>query len=131
MANIQSRVQALLDRLVERDVERGLQVAAYFDGELVVDAWAGIADASTGRLVDGETLFTTWSAGKGVAATVMHLLADRDRLAYHAPIADYWPEFGAHGKQAITVAHALTHTSGIPQIPDGVGPAELLDWEKM
>ncbi|MDQ5853911.1 MAG: beta-lactamase family protein, partial [Chloroflexota bacterium] len=89
------------------------------------------ADASTGRLVDGETLFTTWSAGKGVAATVMHLLADRDRLAYHAPIADYWPEFGAHGKQAITVAHALTHTSGIPQIPDGVGPAELLDWETM
>src|SRR3712207_5821860 len=91
MANIQTRVQALLDRLVGRDVERGLQVAAYFDGELVVDAWAGIADAATGRLVDGETLFTMWSAGKGVAATVMHLLADRDRLAYHAPTATAWP----------------------------------------
>ena len=131
MAEVQTRVQALLEGLVERDVERGLQVAAYLDGELVVDAWAGIADPSTGRPVDGETLFTVWSAGKGVAATVIHLLADRGLVAYDAPIADYWPEFAANGKQAITVRQALTHTSGIPQIPDGVGPAELLDWETM
>jgi CubicO group peptidase (beta-lactamase class C family) len=131
MADVETQVQALLDRLVDRDVERGLQVAAFVDGELVVDAWAGEADPSTGRPVDGETLFTTWSAGKGVAATVIHLLAERGCVAYDAPIAAYWPEFGAHGKQAITVAHVLTHTAGIPQIPDGVGPAELLDWETM
>ena len=33
MADVQARVQALLDDLVGRDVERGLQVAAYLDGE--------------------------------------------------------------------------------------------------
>ena len=131
MADVQTRIQALLDRLVERDVERGLQVAAYLDGELIVDAWAGIADPVTGRLVDGETLFTVWSAGKGVAATVLHLLAERGLLAYDASIATYWPEFGTNAKQAITVRQALTHTAGIPQIPDGVSPTELLDWETM
>jgi CubicO group peptidase (beta-lactamase class C family) len=131
MADVQTRVQALLDRLVERDLERGLQVAAFLDGELIVDAWAGIADPATGRPVDGETLFTVWSAGKGVAATVLHLLAERGLLAYDAPIATYWPEFGTNAKQAITVRHALTHTAGIPQLPDGVSPTELLDWETM
>ncbi len=131
MTNLQARVQTLLDQFVERDVERGLQVAAYLNGELVVDAWAGVADPATGRLVDGETLFTVWSAGKGVAATVIHLLVERGLLGYDTLVASVWPEFGTHGKQAITVQHVLTHTAGIPQIPEGVSPAELLDWETM
>src|ERR671939_277200 len=91
MTNLQTRVQTLLDQFVERDVERGLQVAAYLNGELVVDAWAGIADPATGRPVDGETLFTVWSAGKGVAATVIYLLADRGLVAYDAPIPTTGP----------------------------------------
>ena len=131
MADIQARVQRCMQDLVERDIERGLQVAAYLDGALVVDAWAGVADPVGGRAVDGETLFTVWSIGKGVAATVIHLLAERGRLDYDAPVALYWPEFGTNGKEQITVRHVLTHTAGIPQIPDGVGPAELLDWQTM
>src|SRR5688572_29378300 len=56
MADVNTRVQALLDRLVKRDVERGLQVAANLDGALVVDAWAGIADPSTRRPVNGRSV---------------------------------------------------------------------------
>jgi len=48
----QRRTQAILNEFVARGVERGLQVAAYRDGALVVDAWAGIADPATGRPVD-------------------------------------------------------------------------------
>src|SRR4051812_22910042 len=55
MADAQARVQALIDDFVGRDIERGLQVAAYHNGELVVDAWAGVADARDGRKVDGDT----------------------------------------------------------------------------
>lgn len=131
MSELQTRVQALLETLIERDIERGLQVAAYHNGQLVLDAWAGVADPTTGRAVDGATLFTVWSAGKGVAATVLHLLVERGSLTYDTTLASIWPEFGTHGKQAITVQHVLTHTAGIPQIPDGVTPADLLDWETM
>src|SRR6266568_8634857 len=53
---INEAVQATLDELVGGGVERGLQAAAYLDGELVLDAWAGVADASTGRLVNGDSL---------------------------------------------------------------------------
>jgi CubicO group peptidase (beta-lactamase class C family) len=131
MTDVQARVQVLLDQFVAHDVERGLQVAAYRNGELVVDAWAGVADPATGHLVDGETLFTAWSAGKGIAATVIHLLAERELLTYDTPVAAVWPEFAAHGKDAITVRHVLTHTAGIPQIPEGISPADLLNWETM
>ena len=58
----QSRAQAILDDRASRNAERGLQVAAYKDGELVVDAWAGVADPPTGRSVDGDTLFTIFSS---------------------------------------------------------------------
>ena len=131
MADAQAKVQALIDDLVGRDVERGLQVAAYHNGHLVVDAWAGVADARDGRPVDGDTLFGIFSCGKGVTATVIHLLAQRGTLAYDEPIARYWPEFAQNGKAGVTVRHALAHTSGIPQVPDGFGPAEMCDWERV
>ena len=131
MADAQERVQTLLDDLVRRDVERGVQAAAYLDGTLVVDAWAGVADAVTGRLVGGDTLFTVFSVTKGITATVIHLLAARDQLTYDTPVADVWPEFAAHGKDRITVRHVLTHTAGIPQMPPDVNPGRLCDWEGM
>lgn len=127
MADVQAHVQALLDDLVGRNVERGVQVAAYLDGALVVDAWAGVADVAGGHPVAGNTLFNVFSATKGVTATVIHHLAERGRLDYDAPVASYWPEFGAHGKGAITVRHVLTHSAGLPQLPDGVQPADLCD----
>ena len=124
-------VQQLLDSLVASGEEVGLQVAAYVDGELVVDAWAGIADETTSQPVTGDTLFTCWSTTKGFAATCLHLLADRGKIDYDTPIATYWPEFAASGKAAITVRHALTHTAGIPQMPVGVTPEMMTDWHAM
>lgn len=129
MTDVQARVQEALDDLVGRGVERGLQVAAYLDGEQVVDAWAGIADPATGRSVDDETLFTVFSCTKGVTATVIHQLAERGILDYDAPVASYWPAFGTHGKERITVRHVLSHTAGVPQMPPGGQPTDMCDWD--
>lgn len=131
MHDPQTRMQALLDDLVARDVERGIQVAAYLDSELVIDAWAGLADPTTGRKVDGETLFCTFSVIKGVTATAVHMLADSGQVDYDTPIATYWPAFAANGKTAITPRHVLAHTAGIPHVPDGLTPADWCDWEAM
>src|SRR5918997_688332 len=131
MADVQTRVQALIDDLVARDVERGLQVAVYYDGELGVDAGGGTGAPATGRRVDGDTLFVVWSVTKGVTATAIHILAERGLLDYDTPIARYWPEFGARGKHAVTVRHALTHTAGIPAMPEGVEADDICDWDGM
>ena len=130
MTDPQTRTQALIDRLVADGAERGLQVAVYHNGAQIVDAWAGVADPATERMVDGDTLFTVWSSGKPVGAMILHMLVERGALSYDTPLADFWPGFASHGKQDITVAHVLTHTAGIPQVPDA-GPDELLDWTTM
>jgi CubicO group peptidase (beta-lactamase class C family) len=124
-------VQAQIDDLAASGQEVGLQVAAYHNGKLIVDAWAGVADEASGRPVDGDTLFTSWSTTKGFVATCIHILADRGQLEYGAPVARYWPEFGAQGKQLVTVLDLLTHRAGVPQMPDDVTAEMMTDWQAM
>ncbi len=124
----QARVQALLDSLVADGVERGLQAVAFVNGKCVVHAWAGIANQRNGKQVEAETLFPVFSTSKGIAATVVHRLAERGLLDYDTPIASIWPEFGAHGKEQITLRQALYHASGIPQMPSGLTFDDLGDW---
>jgi CubicO group peptidase (beta-lactamase class C family) len=106
-------------------------VAAYLGAEQVIDAWGGMADPGTGRLVDGDTLFNTYSVTKAVAATALHVQADRGLIDYDAPIAKYWPEYAAHGKGETTVRDALTHRACIPQMPDQITPELMCDWNWM
>lgn len=128
---LNDRVTRLLQNLIDAGEEVGLQVAAYHRGRLVVDAWAGLADEATGRKVDGETLFTSLSTTKGWVTTCAHILADRGKLQYEDPIAEYWPEFAAHGKAQVTVRHVLTHTAGVPKMPANVTPEMMCDWNGM
>ncbi|HSV45417.1 MAG TPA: serine hydrolase domain-containing protein [Ramlibacter sp.] len=124
-------VQRAIDAAISSGREVGVQVAAYHRGQLVADAWGGLADPATGRRVDGDTLFNVYSVTKAVAATAVHMLADRGHLAYCAPVASYWPEFAAHGKGKTTVRDVLTHRAGIPQMPEGVTPERMCDWDWM
>jgi CubicO group peptidase (beta-lactamase class C family) len=124
-------VQQALDYSTREGGEIGVQVAAYLDGKLVIDAWSGVADPATGRLVDGETLFNVYSVTKAVAATALHILADRGQIDYDAPVVRYWPEYGMHGKARTTVRDVLTHRACVPQMPDGVTPERMCDWDWM
>lgn len=125
----QRRVQALLDELTGTGAELGLQVTVYLGGERVIDAWSG--DRGDGVAVDGDTLFDVMSTGKGVTTTIAHQLIGRGELDIDAPIASYWPRFAVHGKERITLRHALTHTAGIPQLPRDVTAADIADYPGM
>lgn len=131
MKGLEKNLQALLDQFVTEDSERGIQVAVYLKGELVANAFAGTTDASGKTRVDAKTLFPVFSTTKGIEATLIHQLVERGRIRYETRIAEVWPEFAAHGKEAITLQHALNHTSGIPFMPQGIGHAELCDWDAM
>src|SRR5918995_6571106 len=131
MNDLQQQVQEAVDRLVEPGAERALQVAVYRHGEPVVDASSNNADPATGRPVTSDTPFYAYSTGKGVTATVAHVLAERAAFGYDTPIVELWPEFGAHGKETATVEHVLTHSVGVPGIPADTTPEDLCDWQKM
>lgn len=124
-------VRRALEEMIRDTPEIGVQVAAYLDGKLVIDAWAGVANPETGKPVNGDTLFMLSSTTKGVTATCMHACVEKHRLSYDMPIVEVWPEFGAHGKQDATLRMALAHQTGVPQTPNGYTPEWMADWDRM
>jgi CubicO group peptidase (beta-lactamase class C family) len=108
----------------------GGALAVYLQGEPVVDVWTGYADRRGTEYWTADTGAMVWSVTKGLASTVIHRLADRGLIDYDAPVAEYWPEFGANGKADITVRDAMRHRAGLSQL-NGVSKAELLDHQAM
>ena len=88
-----SIVQEAIDVAVGERGEIGVQVSAYLDSELVIDQWGGLADETTGREVDGDTLFPVLSNIKAMTATALHIQAERGLVDYYHPVAKYWPNF--------------------------------------
>lgn len=98
-SSVQKVMQSVLEKLVSDGKEFGIQFAAYHNGELIVDTWAGVMDMQSRRKVDGTTLFPAFSSFKGVIATLVHILAEKGKLDYDMKISDVWPEFGVNGKK--------------------------------
>jgi CubicO group peptidase (beta-lactamase class C family) len=71
--------------------------------------------------VTTDTPFCVYSAAKGVAATVVHMLAERGVFSLDDRVCDYIPTFTSHGKHRITIRHVLTHSAGLP-FPTGPRP---------
>ncbi|MGY0007736.1 serine hydrolase domain-containing protein [Micromonospora sp. I033] len=128
---LRAEVRAAIDELVTSGREAGVQVAAYLDGTAIVQEQAGLADTTTGRPLTADTPVHAVSTGKGLTATVVHVLAEQGRLDYDLRVAEVWPEFARHGKDGITLRHALTHTAGLPALPADVTPADFADWDRM
>ena len=101
-------------------------------GETVVDLCAGTSDRLGARPWTPDTLAISFSTTKGIASTVIHRLADRGALGYDEPVAAYWPEFAAGGKERVTVRDLLTHRAGLHSIRAVAARAEdLLDHHAM
>ncbi len=119
-------VAAFFGRLYSRGGGGALVVR--HGGRVVVDAWAGHADARGERPWTPDTLAISFSTTKGAVSTVMHRLADRGLIEYDAPISHYWPEFSARGKGTITVRDLLSHAAGLHSVRGAAKDAEdLLD----
>ena len=113
-----------------RGTAGGAAVTVYHRGRPVVDLWGGHRDGDAPWEVD--TLAMCFSTTKGVASTALHVLADRGLGEYDEPVATYWPEFAANGKERVTVRHVLTHSAGLHRSRSLVDTAErMLDWEHM
>ncbi len=94
--------------------EIGAAVSVVVDGRVVVDLWAGLADAHTGRAWAEDTPVLVYSATKGPTSACALLLWERGLLDLDAPVSEAWPEFAAAGKGTVTTRHLLTHQAGLP-----------------
>lgn len=107
--------------------ERGAALAVYRDGRRVVDLWAGTKDVDGTEPWQRGTAQVVRSATKGVAAAVLLALWQRGQLDLDAPVAEYWPEFKARGKERVLVRHVLNHRAGLPVLDRPLTPHESLD----
>ncbi|QYB06597.1 beta-lactamase family protein [Rhodococcus sp. USK10] len=110
------RFAALQDALkdnLESGEELGASIVVTLDGQPVVDMWGGWSDADRATEWGRDTLTNVWSCTKTVTALAALMLVDRGLLDVYAPVAKYWPEFAAAGKERVEVRHLLSHTSGV------------------
>jgi CubicO group peptidase (beta-lactamase class C family) len=111
--------------------ELGAAVAVYQGGRPMVDLWGGVADRTTGRSWDRDSLVIVFSSTKGMTAILANLLAQRGELDLDAPVASYWPEFAQQGKEAIPVRWLLTHQAGLLAVDAPLTLDEICAWDPL
>jgi CubicO group peptidase (beta-lactamase class C family) len=101
------------------------------DGWPVVDLWAGWMDRERTREWHENTLVDVFSVGKPVAVVCLLMLVERGAVDLDAPVAAYWPEFAAGGKESVTVRMLLGHRAGLPALRRELPEQAMYDWELM
>ncbi|MGY1945427.1 serine hydrolase domain-containing protein [Nocardia asiatica] len=114
-------------RNFERHGEIGAAVAVYAGERPVVDLWAGFRDRGRTLPWEQDTIVPVFSSTKGMAAFTVAAAVAEGRLDYEQPVAKYWPEFAAHGKDAITVRQLIDHQAGLSGLDRTVRLAQIAD----
>jgi CubicO group peptidase (beta-lactamase class C family) len=114
---------------LEQRGEVGAAVAVIVDGRPVVDLWCGWADTQRTRPWRADTLVNAFSVGKALAGLCVLMLVSRGLLELDEAVAGRWPEFGAAGKQAVTVRQLLGHRAGLAAIGRELPEGALYRWE--
>ena len=111
----------------------GAGFSAYINGELIIDIVAGHADPARTTLYRKDSLTPIFSSGKAVMAIVVASLVSKGLLKYEDPIAKYWPEFAAGGKEKVTVSDVLAHVGGVAYLDPEWMPSieEMMDLDTL
>ncbi|MBU0809500.1 MAG: beta-lactamase family protein [Gammaproteobacteria bacterium] len=111
--------------------ERGMALCVQVGGETVVDLWAGVADKDGQQAWHSDTILNLFSCTKTFTAVTALQLVAEGKLELDAPVARYWPEFAAAGKDKITLRHLLSHQAGLPALRQMLPAEALYDWQAM
>lgn len=123
-------VKAVFERLWQ-EVEVGASFCAWIGQEKVVDIWGGWIDVDMSAEWQQDTLCNVYSTTKGLASAAIAALHDEGKLDFDEKVVTYWPEFGAAGKENVTVAQLLSHQAGLCGVDQKLTVEDLYDWDKM
>tara|TARA_Y100000741_G_C18227201_1_gene548302 strand:+ start:155 stop:1303 length:1149 start_codon:yes stop_codon:yes gene_type:complete len=124
-------VVAAFEKQYELGLDIGSSLAMTYEGELVVDIWAGSRDKAQTLPWEENTIVNVFSSTKNATSLSAYVLADRGQLDFSAPVAEYWPEFAQKGKENILVSHIMSHSSGLPGWDEPVAGHDLYDPDKV
>lgn len=127
---LEQRLQQILTDLQLDDAPAGGALVVYQAGKCIAKASVGMARLEVPWQTD--TLSLNFSTGKGVLATLVHILVSQQLLDYDVPIAHYWSAFSANGKEDITLRAVMSHQANLFAITTIEADNEaLLDWHGM
>jgi CubicO group peptidase (beta-lactamase class C family) len=122
------RFEQLVELFAQQGPENpagGSSLAVFQDGVPVVNVWQG--EANPGQAWGEDTVSTVFSCTKGIISIIAARLVEQGLLDLEAPVAQYWPEFAAAGKQDIKVKTLLQHRAGLSAPRRDITRTELLD----
>ena len=123
-------VRSALAQNLDSGEELGASLVLDIDGDIVIDMWGGFCDEARTVPWGEHTITNVWSSTKTVTSLAALMLADRGELDVDAPVARYWPEFAAAGKQDVRVRHLMSHSSGVSALDQPAVVEDLYDWQK-
>jgi CubicO group peptidase (beta-lactamase class C family) len=123
-------VREALAKNLDSGADIGASAAVFIEGEPVVDIWGGYFDEARTRQWERDTIINTFSTTKTMTALCALILADRGEIDLNAPVARYWPEFAAAGKDRIEVRQVLGYTSGMAGWTEPMTLDDLCDLKK-
>ncbi|HTX27012.1 MAG TPA: serine hydrolase domain-containing protein [Streptosporangiaceae bacterium] len=123
-------VRDALARNLDSGEELGASLVLDVDGDIVIDMWGGYRDQDRTVPWTEDTITNVWSTTKTVTSLAALMLVDRGELDVDAPVARYWPEFGANGKQDVLVRQVMSHASGVSGLDQPAVVEDLYDWQE-
>jgi uncharacterized protein YbbC (DUF1343 family)/CubicO group peptidase (beta-lactamase class C family) len=117
-------IDAIVNDAITHDELPGAVVVIGHDGHIVFHRAYGMRSLEpTRESMTEDTIFDMASLTKDlVTATAVMQLYEQGKIRIDDPVAHYVGEFGANGKQDITIRQCLTHYSGLPPDLDLTGP---------
>lgn len=119
------RIDEYLERLREARAIPGIAAAVVKDGEVIYVGAHGVRNLDTNEDLRSDDVFHTASVSKTFVATAILQLVEEGDVSLDAPVTRYLSYFRLADDRAadITIAHLLTHTSGLPDVED-------YDWDE-
>jgi CubicO group peptidase (beta-lactamase class C family) len=115
-------VKQLYERQMQTLAEENTQLCIYYRGEKVVDLWSS---ATGDDKFSADSLINVFSSGKSLEAIAIASLVSKGLLNYDARITEYWPEFGANGKEGVTIADLMRHEAGLANFDTSLDMEDL------
>lgn len=114
------QLEAYVGKLMETAKLPGAFIGIAKAGEHVYAKGFGYRDAKEQAEVTLDTVFGIGSITKSFTCVAIMQLQEAGKLSVDDPVVQYLPEFrtkDAESSKRITIAHLMSHTSGMPSMP--------------
>jgi CubicO group peptidase (beta-lactamase class C family) len=109
-----SRLRQAIEGDVERKLYDGAVTIVGVDGKVAFEEAIGFADRHAGASMQRDSVFPVFSVSKALNAVLVLQRVERGETCLNTPVSDIIPEFGARGKQRVTIGQLLSHSGGLP-----------------